>query len=337
MKEINLAFIATGFMGTLYARIASQIPGVHISALLDIDEKRVLPLSKELGVPEYVGDHYQKMIDEHPEIDGVIVATPEDAHTAPALAVLKAGKNLLVEKPLATSTQDAQKIINAAAAKKVITMIAYSLRFDPRYVAVKAAAERGELGEVIHIVARRNTPLPGLKRINGRVEAPFWVGVHDIDMMHWIIGSNVARVMAVVTKKGLENWNIRGSYFALLTFENGVVASLENSWTPGDLTGRAQPYVFKVEGTQGQAQVRSYDQGVTLYQEHGISEPDTVYMPTSYGRYTGVYHDQIEYFVQCLREGKQTDIPVQEGLNGVMSAEAIMKSAEDRKEVVISN
>lgn len=336
MKTTNLAFIATGFMGSLYARIASQMPDVHISALLDINPDKVMPLSKELDVPAYVGVDYSKMITEHSEIDGVIVTTPEDAHVAPAVAVLRAGKNLLVEKPLATSTRDAQAILSAAKeGENPITMMGYSLRFDPRYAAVHSACEHGDVGDIINIVARRNMPLALLKRLEARVESPFWVGVHDIDMMRWITGSNVEKVMAVVTKKGLESWKINGSYFALLTFENGVIASLENSWTPSDLTGRAQPYVFKVEGTRGQIQVRSYDLAVTIYQEKGIIEPDTVYMPTIYGSYTGVYRDQIAYFVRCLRNGQQTDIPIHEGLNGVMAAEAIIQSAQEHREIII--
>jgi len=169
------------------------------------------------------------------------------------------------------------------------------------------------------------------------VENPFWVGVHDIDIMRWITGSNIERVMAMKTKKGLEDWDIKGSYFALLAFENGVIATLENTWAPSNLLGRAQPFVFKVEGTKGQVMVRGFESGVTVYQEHAVLEPDTVYMPTSFGRITGVYHDQMAYFVDCVRQGKQTDIPLEEGLNGVMTAEAIIKSAEEHSEINLAD
>jgi len=337
MKEINLAFIATGFMGKVYSRICYQLPDVNVVALLDMDHKQVTPLADELEAPAYVGDDYSKMLDEHPEIDGVVITTPEDAHVAPSLAVLEADKHIFLDKPLATSTQDAQRILEAASKKQVISMMGYSLRFDPRYVAAKASVDRGEVGEVISLVARRNMNLAVLERLNARVENPFWVGVHDIDMMRWITGSNVERVMAMVTKKGLEKWDINGSYFALLYFENGVVAILENTWASINPSGRAQPFVFKVEGTQGQIMVRSYEMGVTVYQEQGIVEPDTVYMPTSYGHYTGVYRDQMAYFVRCLLEGKQTGIPIEEGLNGVMAAEAIIQSAAERREIVLGN
>jgi myo-inositol 2-dehydrogenase/D-chiro-inositol 1-dehydrogenase len=337
MKDVNLGFIATGFMGTLYARISQQLPGVNVAALLDIDPDRVLHLADELGAPAYVGVDYSRMLAEHPEIDGVIITTPEDNHLAPALSVIEAGKNILLEKPMTTSTDDAKAILEAVEGKDIISMIAYSLRFDQRYVAAKNAVANGQLGEILNISSRRNIPLGSLKRLNGRVENPFWVGVHDIDMMRWITGSNIKRVMAMATNKGLEDWPIKGSYFALLEFENGVIASLETTWAPSNLMGLAQPYIFKLEGTAGQLMVRAYDSGISVYQENQVSQPDTVYMPKSYDHYTGVYRDQIAYFVRCLREGLQTDIPLKEGLNGVKAAEAIIQSADERREVVLTN
>jgi len=335
MKQINLAFIATGFMGTLYARICNHLSDVNIIALHDIDGNSSAALAEELNTTAYNDANYQKMFEDHPEIDAVVITTPEDHHVAPTLTALEAGKHIFLDKPLATSNEDAHIILNALSANKVISMIGYSLRFDPRYVAAKNSVEQGEIGNVISFVARRNMPLAVLERLGARVESPFWVGVHDIDMMRWIAGSNVNRVMAMVTKKGLEEWDINGSYFALLHFENGVIAVLENTWSPVNPLVRAQPFVFKVEGTEGQIMVRSYEMGVTVYREQGVLEPDTFYMPPSYNRYTGVYLDQMAYFLQCLREGKQTDIPLEEGLNGVMAAEAIIKSAAERQEIVL--
>jgi len=176
MKEINLAFYATGFMGTLYSRICHQMPGVNVVALLDIDPQRVQPLAEELGAQAYIGDDYDQPLKDHPEIDAVIVATPEHDHVAPALAVLEAGKHILLEKPMTTSTVDARKILAGAERKDIISMVCYSLRFDQRYVAAKEAADRGDLGDVISIVARRNIPLGTLKRLDARVDAIYpWV------------------------------------------------------------------------------------------------------------------------------------------------------------------
>jgi len=334
-QEVKLGIIGAGFMGTLYSRIYHEMAGVRVVGVLDIDAQRAKSLADKVGAKAYIGEDYARMINTQPESDAVIIATPEHAHVEPALAVIQAGKHIFIDKPLATSTKDALMILDALEGKDLISMIGYSLRFEPRYAAVKEAVERGDVGEVIHFVARRNMPLSTLKRIEARVESPFWVGVHDIDMMRWITGSDVTRAIAMVTNKGLEEWDIKGSYFALLEFKNGVLAILENSWTPTNLIGSAEPYIFKVEGTKGQIHVRGYDPGIVVHTENCVIEPDTIWMPTSYGKLTGAYRDQMAYFADCIRKDEQTNIPLKEGLNGVMAAEAIIQSAEKRHEIVL--
>lgn len=135
MKQVYLAIIGAGYMGSLYARICSQMPGVNVVTLCDARAERVEPLAAELGSVAYAGEEYRQMLQEHPRVDGVIICTPEDSHVDPALAVLEAGRHILVEKPLALTVEDAEDIVEAARKKDVITMMAYDLRFDPRYVA----------------------------------------------------------------------------------------------------------------------------------------------------------------------------------------------------------
>jgi len=335
MKQVGLAVIGTGFMGSLYTRIASQMAGVKVIALCDLLAERVEPLAKEVQAVAYVGERYRQMLEEHPEIDAVFVCTPEDSHVDPALAALEAGKHILVEKPLAMSVRDAENVVEIARQKGVITMMCYTLRFDPRYYAMKQAIADGEIGEIIHIYARRNSPLAILQRLRGRVQGPFWVGVHDIDVMRWVTGKDVVRVFAIKSEKRIEDWDVNAAFLALLTFENGVIAGLENAWGTSAVPARPQRTSFEVAGTAGLIEVRSYEQGVMIYREGKASSPDTVYMPVLYGGVTGVYRDQIAYFIRCLKEGRPSDIPLEEGLKGVMVAEAIMISADQRKDIVL--
>ena len=83
--------------------------------------------------------------------------------------------------------------------------------------------------------------------------------------------------------------------------------------------------------------MRSYEQGITIYGNESLSEPDTVYMPEMYGRISGVYRDQLTYFVDCIRKGKQTDIPLDEGWNSLQTAAAIVQSAEEHREIIIDD
>ncbi len=335
MDQIKLAVIGCGLMGSLYARIIHAMPDAQVVAVADLDETRSAALASEVGAVAFSGSDFDALFARQPDIDAVFVVTPEDAHVAPVLAALRAGKHVMVEKPLATSVEDARALAEAATEAGVITMLGYSLRFDPRYAALKASVDRGDVGEIIHLSARRNMAEGVLKRLNGRVELPYWIGVHDIDLMCWITGSPVRSVMAMATNRGMHDFNVQTAFHALLRFDNGAVAALENAWAVGPLVGRPQGYSFRVEGTKGQAQVRSYEQGVTIFTDQVMIEPDTYYSPTVYGRVTGVYPSQLGYFIDCVRAGQATDMPFSTGLDGVLVADAILRSARERQEIVL--
>jgi len=334
MDQVKVAVIGAGLIGSLYARICRQLVGVELVAICDVMAERAEALAKELGALAYAGNGYRQFIQGQPGVDGIIVSCPEDSHVAPALAALEGGKHVLIEKPLATTSRDAKQIVQAATTQTVTTMVAYSLRFDPRYAAMKQAIAGGEIGDITHIYARRTPPAAALERIKGRVELPFWVGVHDIDMMRWITRSEVKRVFASSTNKGTEGWNVRSAIFANLTFEDGVIAVLENAWGPSPASNRQlSTAFFRVQGTQGFIEIVSHEQGIRIVHGGESVSPDTVYMPNVHGRITGAYRDQIAYFARCIREGKQSEITLQDGLKGVMVAEAIIRSAEQQQPI----
>jgi predicted dehydrogenase len=337
-RTIGMAVIGTGFMGTLYARICAQMPGVSVVAVCDLLPERVVPLAEELGAVAYPAADYNRMFKEQDQIDAVLVCTREDSHREPALAALEVGKHLMVEKPLATSVNDAMAIVDAARCRgHLITMMAHTLRFDPRYQRLQHAIEQNEIGELIHLYARRTPPYAALERIGGRVELPFWVGVHDIDMMRWITGSEVSRVLAVSSEKGLKERSVKSAVISLLTFENGVIATLENSWGPvSSAAGQQSTAFFRAQGTRGIVEVKNLNQGVKIERDGSVAFPDTVYISDSYGRITGAYTDQISYFVNCIRLEKTSSVQLQDGLQSVAVAEAILRSSNCASDVIRS-
>jgi predicted dehydrogenase len=123
----------------------------------------------------------------------------------------------------------------------------------------------------------------------------------------------------------------------LLSFKNGAIALLENAWLAGSAVGslQAQSY-FKVQGTRGLIEVKSDDHSVTIHAGGMMYSPDTVYMPAdARGHIVGVYRDQLDHFVHCVREGIPTDVPLVDGKQAVVVAEAICQSARHRREIVL--
>jgi predicted dehydrogenase len=333
-RTIGIAVIGAGFMGTLYARICAQMAGVSVVAVCDLLPERVVPLAEELGAAAYSTAEYDRMFKERREIDAVLVCTREDGHREPALAALEADKHLMVEKPLATRVGDAKAIVDAARGREhLITMMAHTLRFDPRYIRLQQAIRQKKIGELIQLFARRTPPYAALERIGGRVELPFWVGIHDIDMMRWITGSEVSRVLTVSSEKGVKEHTVKSAFISLLTFENGVIAALDNSWGPS--SGQQSSTFFRAQGTRGVIEVTSANPAVSIAHDGTFDFPDTIYICDSHGRITGAYTDQISYFVNCIRLGTPSTVQLQDGLQSIAVANAILRSSNCVSEGVL--
>lgn len=338
MEPIKIAIIGTGVIGSIYGRICSQMCEIELVAVHDVDRSRAEALARELNTRAYSGLIYTDLFRHHPELDGVFICTPQEHHEAPAMAALEAGiDHLMIEKPLSANFISAEKIVREAAGRGVFAMVAYSLRYDPRYAAMKSAISDGEIGDITYIYAQRNPSTAALDRLKD-VELPFWVGVHDIDMMRWITGSEVESVFAKSISHGYENLGVLGGLLTTLTFHNGVVAVLENSWRRTTTSSRLLSVAsFCAHGTQGDIEINSSEQGVKIVRGGEVFVPDTVSMPQVSGQTVGLYRNQISDFTRCIRQSLPPPITLVEGLRGVMVAESIMKSIQQKREIIISD
>src|SRR4051795_5943482 len=169
MRGLNVAVIGVGRMGQLYARMAAESAQATLIAVCGQSEAPVEAVAGRWGVPGYAGGAYRRMLAERPEIEAVVVATPEWLHLDPSLAAIEAGKHLFLEKPMATTVAEAERILAAAQAAGITLLVCHQLRFDPRYALAKEAVERGEIGELLHLSARRNTTSLAAARVQGRI------------------------------------------------------------------------------------------------------------------------------------------------------------------------
>lgn len=336
MKRINAAVIGVGLMGSLYARILAQLPETELAAVCGRTEAHTEAVAAELKVPGYARKKYSKMFEEHPEIEVVIVATPDNDHLEPLKACIEAGAQICLEKPLAVDIGEAEQMVRLTRESNTTLMMCHTLRFDPRYVSMREAVEQGEIGPVTHIYARRNIPASRVRRVGGRVNSAFWIGVHDIDMMHWVTDSHVVFVTAQKAEGVLsEDLGVEDCILSLLSFENGVVASLENSWVSPLVEGRPMSAQFEVRGPGGVIEVTAHEQGIGIYQEGKSIHPDTVYSPTLHGRITGVYRDQIAHFIECVATGMEPVVTVEDGFRAVIVADALTRSAAEGRMICL--
>jgi len=234
MKQIGIAVIGSGRIGTLRAEMASRHPGVRFLAVADIDPARAEALGERVGA-DLAGSDAEALIS-HPEVDAVVVSTPEFAHVAPVIAALEAGKPVLVEKPIAMTVEDADRIIAVLDARGGDLRVGYSRRFKECFLRSKEQMVHGRLGPITGGLARvynsRAQAFSILKR-DPHATPVVDVLTYYVDLMHWFLGD--ARPVEVVARgsKGVfrdAGFGADDVTWAIVTMSTGAVINFGVSY-----------------------------------------------------------------------------------------------------------
>ncbi len=219
---IKVAVIGVGAMGRNHARVYTELPGARLVAVADSYAPVAAEVAGRYGAHAYTD--YRELLDkERPA--AVTVAVPTALHEQVALDALEAGADVLVEKPIAASIEQGQRVIARARALGRRLMGGHIVRFNPAIQALKTKMHAGELGRVFQIACRRVGPFPT------RIED---VGVivdlapHDLDLMRYLIGADPVRVFAETARR--IHTDHEDLLMGLLRFPDGITGSLEINW-----------------------------------------------------------------------------------------------------------
>lgn len=330
MRTISYGVIGLGFFGEYHAQVAAALPNVDLRALASRQDKRRKQLMQRFGVAEGYRDYHDLLAD--PQIEAVSVVTHVDDHAAPVIAALKAGKHVLVEKPMARTLADCDKMIAAAKKYDRILMVGHICRFNPRYAATRAAVHGGELGKVVSLYARRNIPAARSRGVLEKIGPLLGDGIHDTDLMLWMTGAKVESVYALTHSERHLRFPDIG--WAMYRFDNGAIGVIENVWFLPEGTPFRIHEQMELIGTAGSAYIHGGDMNVVIQGPKGIDSPDTLYWPSMHGSPVGALRTEIEHFVQCVTAGKpSTVVTPQEARAAVEVLSAAEKSAATGKVV----
>ncbi|MBM3522458.1 MAG: Gfo/Idh/MocA family oxidoreductase, partial [Alphaproteobacteria bacterium] len=168
----RFAVVGMGLMGMLHARILRRLRGVEVVAAIDIDEARLALARQEFGVP--TGRSLEDVID---KVDAASITLPDHLHVDACRLALQRGKAVLVEKPLATTAADCERIL-AARTRPEQLMVAHLLRFDLRIRELKRRLDAGAFGAIDYFRIHRANTRGGVKRLGGRASVTAFLGVH---------------------------------------------------------------------------------------------------------------------------------------------------------------
>lgn len=324
MEKVQVGIIGAGAFGESHIVGYQSLPYVNLAAVCDANPARLQDVASRYHIPNTFTD-YSEMLGAV-KLDAVSVCTPEEHHRAPALAALHAHKHVLVEKPLATNVEDARAMVDAAQAEQVFLMPGHILRFETRYALVREQIAAGTLGELVGISARRNRP-KSLAKTYLRAPGVMGASVHDIDVLLWYVGARVKRVRAIT--RNTNHYPNPDATWALLEFENGVVATLENLWLNPDSGGIGTNDAMQVTGTRGIANIDFVNTGLSLWRETGYLVPDVSHEPRVRGEMFGALKEELAYFTRCVLENRApTVVSVDDALHSLEIALAIIESAK---------
>jgi predicted dehydrogenase len=206
MRKIKTAVIGTGFMGRVHTEAIRRLGNVEVAMAVAESEGLAVGFARQTGIPKVVTD-YKAVIDD-PVIEAVHICTPNALHHPMAKAAILAGKNVLCEKPLATSAAEAGELAELAKQKNVAHCLNHNLRFYPVVQQMRAMIQNGELGDILvvqgtysqdwllydtdwnwRIVSKENGPLRAMGDI----------GSHWMDMIMHLTGLPVTALCADLT------------------------------------------------------------------------------------------------------------------------------------------
>jgi UDP-N-acetylglucosamine 3-dehydrogenase len=192
-KPIRWGVIGLGWFGEVHADNLAEMPDIELTALCTRRPERLAEIADRLGVEKRYTDYHQLLAD--PDVDSVSVTTHFYDHRQITIDALRAGKHVLLEKPMAPTVADCDQILKAAEEARGLFMVGHICRFDPRVALAKEAIEQGRIGKIISMHARRNLS----KAIGGLVlddiSALMGDGIHDADLMLWFSQANVRPCM----------------------------------------------------------------------------------------------------------------------------------------------
>jgi predicted dehydrogenase len=276
-------------MGSHHARVYAGYPLTSLEAVVDVNTGRAEELANSFKARGF--DSVEAMLREA-EVDLVSVCTDDGCHVEPAAACLSAGKHVLLEKPIATTLEDADGIIDAGRKSEGKLMVGHIVRFEPRYQYVKERVDAGDLGEISSVYARRLNHRGAQERLGGRVSVLSFLGIHDLDYILWLAREGPVRLYTESTQRIMrrDGYDTEDQTFTVIRFADDMIACVEAGWILPNKHPRRADFKLEVLGSEGMAQIDLFSRDIVVGTRSGWQVPSIGDM----------LEREISHFVDCV-------------------------------------
>lgn len=247
MGTPRIAIIGGGLRGRIFAETTRHHPDAELVAICEPNPTRAAQLATDLNVATAAS--IDELLERGTELDAVVVATPDFAHEQPAVAALEAGLDLLVEKPLATTSEEAQRIIAAAERGGGRIVVGFENRWNPMFQAVRHQVREGDHALLSQRALLQDTLFVPTQMLSwAALSSPAWFLMpHSLDMATWLSGAEPVEVFArgvkrLLLSRGVNTYDRISASFAM---SDGSILDLDSGWAQP--LGRPSVFEFRFE------------------------------------------------------------------------------------------
>jgi predicted dehydrogenase len=337
-NHINIGIIGYGYWGPNLVRNFAEIPGAQVKIVSDF--KPELLAKVQTRYPSIQTTTNCQDIFNDPSIDAVVIATPVFTHFDLALAALQAGKHVMVEKPMTTNSEQALRLIEEAATRKLVLMVDHTFVYTGAVRKMHNLIASNELGEIYYFDSVR----VNLGLFQNDVNVIWDLAVHDLSILNYVLPSQPYAVSATGISHipgGTEN-----IAYMTLFFANNLIAHVNVNWLAPvkvrrTLIGGSQRMIV-YDDLEPSEKIKIYDKGITLN-----NNSESMYkMLVGYRTgdmwspkldMTEALHTEGLHFINCIQQGERPITDGQAGLRVVRILEAATQSMKQQGQLVELN
>jgi predicted dehydrogenase len=222
-EGVGVGIAGAGYWGIHHVRVFASEPRANLVALCDPSEA-ALKRAGRLAPAAALTRSFDELLD-NPAVEAIVLATPAKMHAAQAIAALRRGKHVLVEKPLALSVADAEATVAAAREAGRVLLVGHLMLYHPALIRLRQLVSSGELGEVFYLHAIR----VNLGRLRTDENALWSFAPHDLSMIDHLMGGALPLDVAARGQSYLQA-GVEDVVFVSLKYASGVMAHIQLSW-----------------------------------------------------------------------------------------------------------
>jgi predicted dehydrogenase len=325
MRPVRVAAVGCGYWGPNVIRNLDAVPGFELCCICDVDADRLRPVAARYPSARTTTDVEDIFAD--PAIDAVYIATPVSSHFDLVKRALDAGKHVLVEKPLATTVEQAETLAELAVIRRLTLMVGHTFVFSPPVRKVKELIDSGSIGPIYYVETTR----VNLGLFQKDVSVLWDLGPHDVSILTYWLGEVPAQVSA--RARSYLGEALEDVAFLTLEFPSGILAQVQISWlAPSKLrrtsiVGRQRMIVY--DDLEPVEKIKIYDRGVDR-------------QPASFGEFQLTYRSgdilsprldtteplyiECAHFLECIQTGREPDTSPRSGVEVVRVIQAAERS-----------